>query len=900
MMISYKGQWHKKSEGVSAYIRTNNDRKPSTAITLKDNRPNNINQMKLISHIHETKHVGCGPNSVVQRLTGMEIELDVPFYGKANFREGVLNPQKGTSLSADDQQLILNFLEGGGEYGRVYGQGEHYDVSADHGGFVYKHADFIESLIKGRFIKATNIKPKSMAKIEYRTDPFDENDNEAMGIFQETRKKIQAHAARSVDLAYSGESGPVEVPVYGMFTGIPVKALRTLILGNEILNKKLNSLLTKPERLTYYQTTTGVLPSEIPGLFMKAEEDMLSFEGRSNIKDLNQICAIHLKKSVELANMFVESPLLGKFTYLEKKSVIGWLTLIAEYLLGYTLELTQLRYNDEGKKDDVTEKNLLPYLSRTPIGETIKALPKSVIASIYGSDKGLWIELLNKMVHNAGSSNIMREVGLFKYNAVHEDMFGRMICPEQWIKNMLESYQPSGIDLASIRNVYKDKRIQLSNSTKNEDKILRNIYSYAVQLADVSACNSMRQNIFGKRDGRDISEIKLLRGWLALVAFNLFIKRLVTIMSALSSRGVVNGQFGTMVCSLKDKGVLTAINEIPFWCRPNARRMREGESVWPSFMCEFQSSSESFNILSEVNTDLKLPIYSRFEQEWLSKTLLAPVLTESIGADNMMGLDDQTHREVPILNFNDEQAIPLEDRRTTIKTRFSKSLGNNEIENVLDVDWALACDRRKASTQIRLDLRTLWGKMKRLVWKLEIENTIQELDKIDLNAVDAIKEYSKLEGLKFPLMVEIRHLVVSDLIDGKKGKLQGVAPDDLDKLESPLFSLDYVLDKIEGYISFKEKIDKPTSQNENVSLVQSGPNSTDKLKVLPWGVPRCFIYPFPNPIIGKKLVLESEEPVSGAKKSVLIGKKSVLGGKKPVIVKPTLPVLQNPVDAIIT
>lgn len=886
MMISYKGQWHKKSEGVSAYIRTNNDRKPSTAITLKDNRPNNINQMKLISHIHETKHVGCGPNSVVQRLTGMEIELDVPFYGKANFREGVLNPQKGTSLSADDQQLILNFLEGGGEYGRVYGQGEHYDVSADHGGFVYKHADFIESLIKGRFIKATNIKPKSMAKIEYRTDPFDENDNEAMGIFQETRKKIQAHAARSVDLAYSGESGPVEVPVYGMFTGIPVKALRTLILGNEILNKKLNSLLTKPERLTYYQTTTGVLPSEIPGLFMKAEEDMLSFKGRSNIKDLNQICAIHLKKSVELANMFVESPLLGKFTYLEKKSVIGWLTLIAEYLLGYTLELTQLRNNDKGKKDDVTEKNLLPYLSRTPIGETIKALPKSVIASIYGSDQDLWIDLLNGMVDEAELSNIIKEAQLTKYlQAEHGDMFGKRIGPKRWIKNMLESYQPSGIDLASIRNVYKDKRIQLSNLTKNEDKILRNIYSYAVQLADVSACNSMRKNIFGKRDGRDISGIELLRGWLALVAFNLFIKRLVTIMSALSSRGVVNGQFGTMVCSLKDKGVLTAINEIPFWCRPNARRMHEGKSVWPSFMCEFQSSSESFNILSEVNTDIKLSIDSGFEQEWLSKTLLAPVLTESIGADNMMGLDDQTHRRVPILNFNDEQAIPLEDRRTTIKNRFSKSLGNNDIENVLGVDWALACDRRKASTQIRLDLRTLWEKMKRLVWKLEIEDAfrLSELDKIDLNAVNAIEEYSKLKELKFPLRDAIRSLIVSDLIDMKKGKLQGVASDDLAKLESFLSSLDHDfdldLDKIEGYISFKEKIDKFTGKKENVSLVQSGPNSTHELEVLPCRVPRCFRYPSSNSIIGKK---------------------SVLGGKKPVIVKPTLPVLQNPVDAIIT
>lgn len=332
-----------------------------------------------------------GAAAVIQRLTGYEVETNIPVYSADNDIGGNLS-DKGNNEITDP---IKNFLAGGLMYDGHYG--EHpdgrYTISSDHNNLQTPHGNIIRNLMLAGFLKE-GWKHRALANIEYITPARDEL---AKGGRLEHRADITAvksHLATTAGLAAQDNRAAVPAPARQIYTGIPKSALIHWITANgadrSIIESDLDLLLSLINNQAYVQETSGTLPSDIPALYTEASIKL--GEGSPN-QVLSKIMVDLLTNAVALGTAIFQaltSPPVAFGTH--KAAVTGYISLIASYVLADYVSMTNVL------PEKSTEKNLLPFLSKTPLHETMAALPADVLPGISSEHQRIWNEIRTLLI----------------------------------------------------------------------------------------------------------------------------------------------------------------------------------------------------------------------------------------------------------------------------------------------------------------------------------------------------------------------------------------------------------------------------------------------------------------------------------------------------------------------
>ena len=372
--------------------------------------------------------LGAQDSPVAQRKAGMEVELDVPFYGQVAGADltdtSFLNAVNRATLSAAERRAIMDFLYGGLEYGDSYGQvAGKYDISADHGSFQTPHLALLNH-VTGRHVVAPADIP-TMSNMEYRTKEQEERRDRSEARTQDIATRVKNHAQSSAQRAQTGSRAALAAPVGAYFTGIPVGALRKLLHGDAVGLGLLSDMIARLNPTVYIQTTVGALPSEIPTLFNEAAAEIDAGNvGNANIKATT--ASTVLRSSVTCAQAALAhgncDALRARLGPGNCSALTGWLALIAQSLLAWQLETTSLRYRrDAGgrpQKPGNTSKNLLPYLSKTQILGTIGALPAAARPQATGAHAAQWMALMGQLLTqcDAGTTDLVTLLGVTDYD----------------------------------------------------------------------------------------------------------------------------------------------------------------------------------------------------------------------------------------------------------------------------------------------------------------------------------------------------------------------------------------------------------------------------------------------------------------------------------------------------
>ncbi|WP_299218736.1 hypothetical protein [uncultured Aquimarina sp.] len=329
---------------------------------------------------------------VVQRLTGYEIEGNIPIYSD-NIGINDQLTEKGKNGYND---TIGGFLTVGLDYGITYGMHNkgRYKIDADHTNIYIFHSRLIRKLIALGLLK-TEFKYLPMTTIEYITPPRDELNKSSIAEHLADIAAVQRHLKTTVKNARSGERKPVLPPAKGLFTGIPRQDIFAWLEANDISNEIIMPELDAIDRLTTeelnVQQTSGVLPEDIPDIFLRDHGQL----GRSDLQLPKLISGVleNAPKVATAAWQDVETPIAFRQ---HEKAIVGYLTLLASYLLSDHISTI-----DKISKG-TTDKNLVPYLSKTKLGDALGALPAEVRPSQGRAVQVIWELLMEELVKQTG------------------------------------------------------------------------------------------------------------------------------------------------------------------------------------------------------------------------------------------------------------------------------------------------------------------------------------------------------------------------------------------------------------------------------------------------------------------------------------------------------------------
>ena len=399
---------------------------------------------------------------VIQRLMGVEVELNIPFYGDGpigaeNDDRFPTSKPNNAKLIDTDKRDMTDFLWGGLNYGTSYGKVKGYfDISADHSGFQSIHRKFANYLVtKGYILMPSGYKFITMTNMEYRSKAFEERDPASQAKINKVADDIKDHAVDSATKAQSGDARVLNAPVEKYYTGLPKAAFKTMLEGDPDGLLLLDQLDLTIDPTLYFQTTTGTLPSEIPSLFAEAASNIHA-KNPKNIKgDYLNYCISEVENVLKQEENVT---FLSGFSTGEVAALKGWMTLVTQYLFAYQLETSSYRYRIDPtdkklKGSGSTAKNLVPYLSKTHLVDSIAALPPSVRPNILsGTKQADWKALFDSLRTHIEAFNIVAKLKLVDhdgknfYNSSgknpqpveHGDVFGAGKTPEEWIKDLLE------------------------------------------------------------------------------------------------------------------------------------------------------------------------------------------------------------------------------------------------------------------------------------------------------------------------------------------------------------------------------------------------------------------------------------------------------------------------------
>lgn len=309
--------------------------------------------------------------ATVQRLTGFEVESNIPVYHNTGEGRELVNPDYQDGFTPE----IRNFLFGGLKYGLSYGfdpEG-HFSLTADHNELQVPHGKLIHLLSLSGFLKP-EIRKRSMANLEYITPPRDELATGSKQLFQEDVEHVKGHVNSTLGVAKSGQSQPVRDTGDWMLTGVPVKDILAWVRLHKAPAEAFETVLNEMEALItnnlYVQETTGVLPEDIPALYESGSKRM-----KGDKLTPATVMADFMEAAVQLGVQAYENAAPDKSPgpfVTQKGAVVGFLTYLASHLLADSLSLT----NFVGVNS--TDKNLFPYFPKVPLSTAFQALPQDL------------------------------------------------------------------------------------------------------------------------------------------------------------------------------------------------------------------------------------------------------------------------------------------------------------------------------------------------------------------------------------------------------------------------------------------------------------------------------------------------------------------------------------------
>lgn len=398
----------------------------------------------------------------LQRKTGFEMELHVPVYTTP---PGVRQPnilKRDTALTASEERDIKTYLGGGLEYGVDYGHDgeDRFDITADHGAYSRTHSALVAALGGEGYIDP-HFLFRSMTNIEYRTPPLEEREAGATARLNSIAAAVKAHAANTAAKSKLTSVQNLNAPALNLHTGVPVTALNKLVSSGSVdLKGKVSDAQTAVQPFVYFQTNTGVLPSEIPELFRQASAAIwgkYAFDETPKTKAavlmLDQAIALGQSLAVKAKAIVADAA----FEYLfddvpdsDLQSLQGWITLVAQYLLAYQLEQSDFLPGNS------TGKNLVAYLSKTPLPTSLQALPQRVRPFINNTGIGQrWEALFTELVSDAAKVTLVATSGLTANANPHSKVIGSDALV--WLKAVLSGGTPWTVQTGRPLGLDKDQ-----------------------------------------------------------------------------------------------------------------------------------------------------------------------------------------------------------------------------------------------------------------------------------------------------------------------------------------------------------------------------------------------------------------------------------------------------------
>ncbi|GAA0562086.1 hypothetical protein GCM10009415_50170 [Chitinophaga japonensis] len=330
---------------------------------------------------------------VIQRLTGYEIETQIPVYGPHNeVAPGMLTPDGENGFTAE----IGQFLIGGLKYGLDYGNDPEgrFHISADHNDLSSLHLRIVDKLILLGLV-SENWQRRGMANIEYITPPRNELAPASQHEHAADIAAVKAHLNTTLGIAHSDGVSPVPPPGHNIMSGIPVTALNKWLgvhgIPEHLLAGELDAFSAAISNDVYIQETSGVLPEDVPLVY---EEATKKIQSTTTPGPLAQIMAGMMFRSIEIAQEAFDRTLPKPPEWIaHQKAITGFLTLLSSYVLADELSFLKIFSGASS-----VAKNLVPFMSKTKLHEAIKALPAAVLPA---ANKDTWEKCATELQKSA-------------------------------------------------------------------------------------------------------------------------------------------------------------------------------------------------------------------------------------------------------------------------------------------------------------------------------------------------------------------------------------------------------------------------------------------------------------------------------------------------------------------
>lgn len=384
----------------------------------------------------------------IQLKTGFEVELHTPVFTTPPPCRKLQMLQGEDKLSSDEVIDINRYLVGGLQYGLNYGIAEEdmFDISADHGEDQDTHFELMNELKEQGYIdQSFCFRP--MSNIEYRTPPIEERLGGADDYVEKIANALQRHISKVAEQSSKNVVSHIDPPAIELFTGIPTTALMKWTSNNVSIKRIVDKAGGEIKPYVYFQTTTGVLPTEMPNLFQKASEEISNKYKRTSqplIKAMiglleQSIAEVEaLDSKIEGTLRQINNGILQEDNYSDKisydvEALEGWMILITQYLIGSRFEKYEF-------SKGFFSKNYVGFLSKTPICDTLKALP--ITARPQSKDIALWEEFFSELVNNINSKSLF-EGDLRPQEEQTSEVFN--LSDLDWIKVVIKEENPPTI-----------------------------------------------------------------------------------------------------------------------------------------------------------------------------------------------------------------------------------------------------------------------------------------------------------------------------------------------------------------------------------------------------------------------------------------------------------------------
>jgi len=314
--------------------------------------------------------------SVVQRLTGYEIEANLPIYRRGNIHIALA---EGAENGFDES--IGWFMSGGLKYGMNYGQHKagRFQITADHNHLQTLHQSFMDKLCVLGLLKDEYLR-RAMTNIEYITPPRQELLEGSLTEHREDTRAVKEHLDETLNAAKSGEVSDVSDTAGFLATGIPEKKIYAWMdaqkIPRDLIKGEVNKLKEGINDQVYVQQTSGVLPEDIPSVYeekakeYKTNADSFYNAGRKKM-DVN---ADILLESIEIARKAFENANIQNADFQRyRNAAIGFMTIAVNYLLADSI--SKIVFFRPGNS---SAKNMLMLMSKTPMELANQALPRKI------------------------------------------------------------------------------------------------------------------------------------------------------------------------------------------------------------------------------------------------------------------------------------------------------------------------------------------------------------------------------------------------------------------------------------------------------------------------------------------------------------------------------------------